>query len=60
LTEPSSGVSAWRPLRDIGRQVNADAVVEGSIRRAGGSLAVTVKVNRSVDGFHLLSRVFEG
>jgi serine/threonine-protein kinase len=49
-----------RDIREIGRQVNADAVVEGSIRRTGDHLAVTVQVNRSADGFHVLSRVFEG
>lgn len=49
-----------RDIREIGREVNADAVVEGSIRRTGDRLAVTVQVNRSADGFHILSRVFEG
>jgi len=49
-----------RDIREIGRQVNADAVVEGSVRRTGDHLAVTVQVNRTADGFHVLSRVFEG
>jgi TolB-like protein len=49
-----------RDIREIGRLVDADAVVEGSIRRVADHLAVTVQVNRSADGFHILSRVFEG
>ena len=40
--------------------MNADAVVDGDLRRLGDHLAVTVQVNRSADGFHILSRVFEG
>jgi TolB-like protein/tetratricopeptide (TPR) repeat protein len=47
-------------IREIGRQVNAEAVVEGSIRKVADHLAVTVQVNRTADGFHVLSRVFEG
>jgi serine/threonine-protein kinase len=46
-------------IREIGRRLNADAVVEGSIRRIADHLAVTVQVNRAADGFHILSRVFE-
>ncbi len=48
-----------RDIREIGRAVDADAVVEGSVRRVADHFAVTVQVNRSADGFHILSRVFE-
>jgi TolB-like protein/Tfp pilus assembly protein PilF len=48
-----------RDIREIGRALNAEAVVEGSVRRMGDRLAVTVQLNRSADGFHILSRVFE-
>lgn len=47
-------------IRKIGEQVNADAVIEGSLRRQDGEMMVTVQVNRAADGYHLLSRVFRG
>jgi TolB-like protein/Flp pilus assembly protein TadD len=47
-------------IRKIGRAVNADAVVEGSLRSTEGRLRVTVQLNRAADGYHILSRVFEG
>ena len=47
-------------IREIGSKVNADAVVEGSLQKAGDRYQVTVQVNRSKDGYHMLSRVFEG
>jgi TolB-like protein/tetratricopeptide (TPR) repeat protein len=47
-------------IREIGRRVDADAIVEGSIQRISGRLRVTVQVNRSADGYHILSRRFDG
>ena len=47
-------------IRKIGRQVNADAAIEGSLRKIDGRLVVTVQVNRTGDGYHMLSQVFEG
>ncbi len=47
-------------IRDIGRRVDADAVVEGSLRYLNGKLRLTVQVNRSTDGYHILSRTFDG
>lgn len=47
-------------LRRIGRQVDADAAIEGNLRSINGRLLVTVQVNRTADGSHLFSRVFEG
>jgi len=47
-------------IREIGRRVNADAVVEGSIQKAGDAYKLTVQVNRTADGYHILSRAFDG
>ncbi|SRR5579884_3487349 len=47
-------------IREIGRKVNADAVIEGSILRIDQKLRLTVQINRSRDGYHIFSRVFEG
>jgi TolB-like protein/Tfp pilus assembly protein PilF len=47
-------------IRDIGRKVDAEAVVEGSLANTDGKLRLTVQVNRSRDGYHIFSRAFEG
>jgi TolB-like protein/Tfp pilus assembly protein PilF len=47
-------------IREIGRRVHADTVIEGSLRKIGDGLRVTVQVNRASDGFHVLSRAFDG
>jgi TolB-like protein/tetratricopeptide (TPR) repeat protein len=47
-------------VREIGQRLNADAVVEGSLRSINGRLLLTVQVNRSRDGYHIVSQTFEG
>jgi TolB-like protein len=47
-------------IREIGRRLDADAVVEGSLRYLNGTIRLTVQVNRSADGYHILSRTFDG
>jgi TolB-like protein/tetratricopeptide (TPR) repeat protein len=47
-------------VRQIGRQLDADAVVEGSLRTVNGQLRLTVQVNRSANGYHILSQTFDG
>ena len=47
-------------IRQIARKVHVDTVVEGSLRKVGDGLRVTVQVNRAADGFHMLSRAFDG
>jgi len=46
-------------IREIGRRVEVEAAVEGSLRTMEGRLLVTVQVNRTTDGSHIFSRVFE-
>ncbi len=47
-------------VRQIGQRLDADAVVEGSLRSMNGRLLLTVQVNRSGDGYHIVSQTFEG
>ena len=47
-------------IREIGRMVSADAAVEGSVRQTPEGLRVTVQVNRTRDGYHILSRNWDG
>ena len=46
-------------LREIGRQLSATAVVEGSVRRSGEKLRVTVQLVSVADGFQLWSETYE-
>jgi len=47
-------------IRQIGRRVSADMVIEGSLRKTGDGVRVTVQVVRASDGYHVLSRAFDG
>ena len=40
-------------VRAIGEQLNASAVLEGSVRRAGNHLRITAQLVNTADGFHL-------
>lgn len=46
-------------LREIGRQLGVGHLVEGSVRRAGARLRVTVQLVSADDGFHLWSQTYE-
>ena len=46
-------------IRMIGQQLDVPTVVEGSIRRSGDELRVTVQLNRTDSGAHLWSQVYE-
>lgn len=47
-------------IREIGRRLNADAVVEGSLRNMNGRYQLTVQVNRTANGYHIISQTVEG
>lgn len=47
-------------LRDIGSRLNVEAVVEGSVQRAGDRTHVTVQLNRTRDGFTVWSQTYDG
>lgn len=47
-------------VRRIGRELDVDAVVEGSIQTRERGVRLTVQVNRSANGYHIISRTFDG
>jgi TolB-like protein/Tfp pilus assembly protein PilF len=46
-------------VREIGRQLNVAALLEGSLRRTGDNVIVTAQLVSSADGYHLWSESFE-
>lgn len=46
-------------MREIGRQLNVQAVLEGSVRRDGDRLRVTAQLINVATGYHLWSETFE-
>lgn len=47
------------PIQEIAAQLGVTAVVEGSVRRSGDRLRVTVQLIRAADGFHLWSENYD-
>jgi TolB-like protein len=45
-----------RDVRRIGRELNVDAVMEGSVRKDGNHLRITVQLARARDGSHVWSQ----
>jgi len=46
-------------IREIGRQLNVKTMLEGSIRRSGNRLRITVQLINVDDGYHLLSERYD-
>ena len=46
-------------IREIGKQLNVAAVLEGSVRKDGNRLRVTAQLNGVADGYHLWSETYE-
>jgi len=46
-------------VREVGRLLDVDAVLEGSIDRQADRLRVTSQLNRASNGYHIWSREFE-
>ncbi len=46
-------------VREVGRQLAVSAVVQGSVRRAGDQLRITVQLVDAASGYHEWSRRFE-
>jgi TolB-like protein/Tfp pilus assembly protein PilF len=46
-------------VRQIGRELNVGAVLEGAVQRAGDRLRVTVQLNDVADGCHIWSERFD-
>lgn len=51
--------SADRDIRDIGRELNVGAVLEGSVRKSGDQLRVTAQLINAENGYHLWSKTYE-
>ena len=48
-----------RDVREIGRALNAGALLEGSVSMRDGRYRVVVQLIRSADGYHLWSRTYD-
>ena len=48
-----------RDIRDIGKALNVDAILEGSVRREQEKIRVTAQLIRASDGYHLWSAGFD-
>jgi adenylate cyclase len=48
-----------RDVREIGNQLNAGSILEGSVRKAGTQLRVTAQLVKVKDGYHLWSHTFK-
>ena len=46
-------------VREIGRQLDVNGVIEGSVQESEGQLRITVQLNRVSDGTHLWSRKYD-
>ena len=46
-------------VRDIGRKLNVDTVLEGSVRKAGDRLRITAQLINISDGFHLWAERYD-
>jgi len=46
-------------VREIGQQLNAAALLEGSLSRNGDQLRVNVQLIRTGDGYHIWSQIYE-
>jgi len=46
-------------IREIGKKLNVATVLEGSVRKDGDRLRVTVQFNSVADGYHLWSETYE-
>jgi TolB-like protein/DNA-binding winged helix-turn-helix (wHTH) protein/tetratricopeptide (TPR) repeat protein len=46
-------------VRQLGRRMNVDAIIEGSVRRERGRVRVTVQLNSVKDGYHYWSRTWD-
>jgi serine/threonine protein kinase/tetratricopeptide (TPR) repeat protein len=47
-------------VRDVGKSLGVDALVEGSVQRAGNKLRVTAQLINTHDGYHLWSQTYSG
>jgi len=46
-------------IKEIGRKLNVQAVLEGSVRKSGDNLRITAQLINASDGFHIWSRQYD-
>lgn len=46
-------------IREVGRELNVDGSIEGSLDREGDHIRIRVQFNRNADGYHIWSRVYD-
>jgi serine/threonine-protein kinase len=46
-------------IREVGKKLNVEAVLEGSVRKAGDRLRITAQLINVADGYHLWSERFD-
>jgi serine/threonine-protein kinase len=46
-------------VREIGKRLNVEAVLEGSFDKQGDKIRVTAQLNRASNGYHLWSKAYE-
>lgn len=46
-------------IREIGQQLNVDRILEGSVRRSGNRVRITVQLINTADGYHVWSENFD-
>ncbi len=46
-------------IREIGKKLNVQAILEGSVRKAGERLRITVQLVNTADGYHLWSEKYD-
>jgi serine/threonine-protein kinase len=45
-------------IREVGRRLDADVVIEGSVRKAGSQLRITARASETESGYHLWSETY--
>ncbi|NIM20788.1 MAG: protein kinase [Candidatus Latescibacteria bacterium] len=46
-------------VREIGRKLKVDSVLEGSVRKAGNKLRITAQLTSAADGYHVWSNQYD-
>ncbi len=48
-----------RDIREIGRELDVETVLEGSIQKFEDNLRITVQLNKAADGSHIFSEIYD-
>ena len=46
-------------IREIGKELGVEAILEGSVRKAGNQVRITTQLIDTADGYHLLSQTYD-